>query len=39
MGRIQSIDLPVDNSWEGKVAIFPAGLKSCGISTFLHQMM
>ena len=26
MGRIQSIDLPVDNSWEGKVALFPADL-------------
>ena len=26
MGRIQSIDLAVDNSWEGKVAIFPADL-------------
>ena len=26
MGRIQSIDLPVDNSWEGKIALFPADL-------------
>ena len=26
MGRIQSIDLPVDNTWEGKVALFPADL-------------
>ena len=26
MGRIQSIDLPVDNSCEGKIAIFPADL-------------
>ena len=26
MGRIQSIDLAVDNSWEGKVALFPADL-------------
>ena len=26
MGRIQSIDLPVDNSWEGKIALFPAEL-------------
>ena len=26
MGRIQSIDLPVDNSWEGKCALFPAKL-------------
>ena len=26
MGKIQSIDLPVDNEWEGKVALFPAHL-------------
>ena len=26
MGRVQSIDLPVDNSWEGKLALFPADL-------------
>ena len=26
MGRIQSIDLAVDNSWEGKIALFPADL-------------
>jgi hypothetical protein len=26
MGRIQSVDLPVDNTWEGKVALFPADL-------------
>tara|TARA_R100001015_G_C4574163_1_gene131711 strand:+ start:366 stop:956 length:591 start_codon:yes stop_codon:yes gene_type:complete len=26
MGRIQSVDLPVDNSWEGKLALFPADL-------------
>ena len=26
MGGIQSIDLPVDNSWEGKIALFPADL-------------
>ncbi len=26
MGRIQTYDLPVDNSWQGKMALFPADL-------------
>ena len=29
LGRIQSIDLAVDNSWEGKIALFPADLNHC----------
>ena len=29
LGRIQSLDLAVDNSWEGKIALFPADLNHC----------